>query len=405
MKNALKFALFLSATCAGAHAQVTPAAMAGAANLGYSLRYSHVAEFGGGIRDRQAGTASGSVRYSNDSTRLPFDLKYSGGYTRNLAGPSYSNGFFQRMLLSQGIVWRKWDLFLSDDVSYRPQAPTIGFSGIAGTGEPIGGSGPNPPSSESILTLNTRVVNNVAHGDVNHLLNYAMTLSFGGSSDLLRFPDGNGLDTNSQSANAGLTWRLNARKSFSSQYVFSRFTYPDSGFSIDTHSGLVGFKRVWNRAITTSASAGPEWIASSDSSTVPSSIMFAANASVNYAFRGGMADVTYRRGTTGGSGYLLGSESDAIFAGFSREFERKLTIELSGGYRRTAGLHKNEVIEGEFAGAQANRRLGKYLGVFANYTVTTQSSSAALPTNTLHHMLQVVSFGIGYTSREAHLSH
>jgi hypothetical protein len=83
----------------------------------------------------------------------------------------------------------------------------MGFSGIPGTGEPIGGTGSNPPSSQSILTTNTSIVNNITTGEVGLTLNNKTTLSAGGSSQILRFPDGNGLNTNAPTANVGLTRR------------------------------------------------------------------------------------------------------------------------------------------------------------------------------------------------------
>ena len=106
-------------------------------------------------------------------------------------------------MLSQGIVGRKWNIQVSDNVSYLKQAPTTGFSGVPGTGEPVGESNPSPPSSQTILTLNTRTVNNIVSGEFEHSLNYATALSIGGSSELLRYPDGNGLDTNASDGERG----------------------------------------------------------------------------------------------------------------------------------------------------------------------------------------------------------
>ena len=45
-------------------------------------------------------------------------MNYTGGYTWTIAGPSYVTGLFQHLFLSQGIVWRKWNVMASDNVSY-----------------------------------------------------------------------------------------------------------------------------------------------------------------------------------------------------------------------------------------------------------------------------------------------
>src|ERR1019366_4540146 len=126
-------------------------------------------------------TACGSLNYSNSDVRRPFVLDYGGGYTWTISGPGYETGLYQHMYVSQGIDWRKWKLRLSDDISYLPQAPTTGFSGLPGTGEPIG----------------------------------------------LPNPNGDGLNMNAWVGFAKLNWRLNGRNSILADYMFSEFGYPD----------------------------------------------------------------------------------------------------------------------------------------------------------------------------------
>ena len=142
------------------YGQAVPSASTGTASLQYSVRYSETAEFGGTIGNWHTITPSASLDYANGRKGFPFSLEYAGGYTSSLSGPSYSNGLFQRLLVSQGIEHAKWNLLMSDDVSYRPQAPTTGFSGIPGIGEPIGG-GTNLPPGQLILTLNTHALENI----------------------------------------------------------------------------------------------------------------------------------------------------------------------------------------------------------------------------------------------------
>ena len=167
-------------------AQVVPEATAGPAIVQYAFRYSQSGAFLSGNQTSLQTNASAEVDYANGFKRYPFNLNYGGGYTWTLSGPSYATGVFQRLLISQGYIGSRWNIFASDNVYYLPQSPTMGFSGIPGTGEPIGGSGSNPPSSQPILTVNTTVVNNVATGEIGRSLNYATTLSVGGTSQILR---------------------------------------------------------------------------------------------------------------------------------------------------------------------------------------------------------------------------
>lgn len=409
MKTALAILAFLFIVATAAHAQVAPEATAGTAELHYSVRYAQNAEFFSGSEgDSQNSIISGNLTYTNGVKHLPFALTYGGGYGWNIAGTPYGDGLFLNLLLAQGIVGRKWSILASDNVSYRRMAPVSGFSGVAGTGEPVGGSGSSSSSSETVLTLNTRTVNNTVGVQFQHVLNYATTLSIGGSSELLRYPDGNGLDTNSQMANGMLTRRLNARNSLSGQYEFSDYSYPDStqsqGMSnLITHSVLFGYQRAWSRQVTTDASIGPQWVESSSTSLVPSSTRVSGNARVNDQFRFGSAALTYSHAASGGGGFLYGAEVDSVSADLSREIKRRLTVGLTGGYRRTSSLGNQGEINGKFGAALASLRLSPHFTAFVNYTAMDQSTSYSLPANALTNLQQVVSFGIGYSPREKRL--
>ena len=410
MKTTLTLLAFLFTVATAAHAQILPQATAGTAELHYSAQYAQSAEFyGGSLGDSQNAILSGNVEYANGFIRRPFTLNFGGGYMWNIAGTSYGDGLFENLLLSQGIVGRKWNIEVSDNISYLKEAPITGFSGVPGTGEPISGPSPSPPSSQTILTLNTRTVSNMVSGEFEHSLNNATALSVGGGSELLRYPDGNGLDINAQTANAGLTRRLNARSSLSGQYSFTDYSYPgnnpaQSVSSLVTNAAFFGYQRVWNRRITTSFSVGPEWLASSNSALVPSSTSVAGNATASDQFRFGSASLNYTRGVSGGGGYLVGAEVDTVSAGFSREFERKLTIGTTGGYFRTSALGNGGEVSSRYGAAMATLRLSRYLTTFASYTATDQSSDYSLPSNALTGLWQVVSFGIGYSPREKHVN-
>ncbi len=408
MKKTLTFVVLLFTVATAAHAQTAPEASADKAELNYAARYSQSAEFyGGSLGNSQDAILSGNLGYANGFKHRPFALTFAGGYSWTIAGTSYGDGFFENLLLSQGIVGRKWNIQLSDNVSYLNEAPITGFSGVPGTGEPISGSNPSPPSIQTILTLNTRTVSNSASGEFQRNLNFATALTLGGGSQLLCYPDGNGVNTNAQTANAGLTQRLNARSSLSGQYSLSDFSYPGNNPAIPvssfvTNSALFGYQRKWNRQIATSFSVGPEWLTSSNSAVVPSSTSVAGNATATDQFRFGSATLNYSREVSGGGGYLAGAESDSISAGFARDFEKKLSIDLTGGYMRTSGLANQGAYESKFGAAMATLRLSRYFTAFASYTGTDQSTPSSLTGtgNVLNGLWQVVSFGVGYSPQE-----
>ena len=445
--------LFITVS-ASTRAQVAPAAKGPASpggllgppvngTLHYSLNYAQTTQFGSGQDGQQTSIVSGDAGYTNISKRLPFSMQYGGGYGWPWNGPSTAGNVFQHLSLTQGLVRRKSNFTASDNVSYSFQTPTVGFSGVPGTGGPITGSGTTTTSDQTILALNTRTLDNMTTVGFGQKLNYATSLNVGATFGQLYFIDNNGQNTNTLSANAGITRRLNRRNSASAQYSFSRFNYGanTSGASStaqisfsQVNSAQISFSRQWNRHITTSASAGPQWVSSSNSAVVPSSTRFSANASANGTFRFGTASLTYSRGTTGGSGYTPGAESDVVMANFGRSFRfgKNLTVGVNGSYTRTASLIAAEfefactidnvnyyiclaplnykpVTNAGFGGVQATRKLGRHFNAFASYSAIDQSSSlqTSVPNTPfssnatiLNGLNQVISFGIGYSPRE-----
>lgn len=404
MSKSLQLAAMLLVLCPVAMAQVEPAATTGpsvplpAGNFNYALRYAQTAEFGSSLGTWVTSVVSGTVDYSNSRQRFPFSMEYGGGYKFNVSGPSYGNGLFQRLSFTQGLMGRKWHLSVGDNVSYSPEAPTLGFSGIPGIGEPV--TTPPPTGNPSLLTLNTHVVDNFANANLGRPLNYAWSMHMGGTDDLLRFPNGDGLDTGTAGANGGLNYRFSARDSILGDYRFSKFTYPAFGFSFFTHSVFFGFERRWNRSISTDISVGPQWTSSSSPTLVPSSHGVAVNSTLTYQKGFSTFATTYSRGVNGGSGYLIGSETDMATANYARQFGQAVSLGFNVSYMRTAGLVNNGITTSKYGGAEATRRLGRFLSVFANYSLMSQSSSSTLPGNTLGQTVQILGFGIGYSPRQ-----
>lgn len=405
MKSTLTvLALFISGMGA-ASAQVAPAVIGPGSVLVnnhtfYALRYGQTAQFGGSLGVWQTSTISGTLNYENGSERKPFTMQYAGGYSWTLSGPTYGSGTFQRLYLTQGAEWRKWGVSVSDDVSYLPQAPITGFSGIIGIGEPIGTPNPNPSNGQSILTLNTHVLDNMAMGTINRKFTAATSVSGTGGYDMLRYPNNDGLDTDTYLANGMITHRLDGRNSLTGSYQYAQYAYPNYTVTFETHAGLIGYRRLVSRRLTAAVSAGPQWINSTVSLLVPTTLTYAANASVNYATKPMTFGLSYRHGTNGGAGYLLGAKWDSVNGNYSRDLSQNVVLGVTGGYGRTVSLNQNGATNNYYGGTQATWYIGRNLIAFANYTGLAQSTTSPLPTNAIRQMLQTVGFGIGYSPRD-----
>ena len=443
-------AILLLSVSAASRAQVVPAAIAPpsasetsglpvSGTLHYDVRYAQTAQFGSGQGGQQWSYATGDASYANTGKRFPFSMQYGGGYGWAWAGPPSAGNVFQHLSLSQGMVGRTWNLMASDNVSYSFETPTTGFSGVPGIGEPIGGTGTTTPPHQTILTVNTRSVDNYTTLEFGRRLDSATSLNLGGSSGQMRYIDQNGQNVDTWMADAGVTRRLSARNSVSGQYAFSRYNYGGAGLTTQTNTAQFSVSRQWNRQLTTTVAAGPLWFTNSGtsntgSSAQPNSTLLSLSATASYTLRNGSAGVSYFHGANGGSGYMLGAKMDSVNGNFSREFGRNLSVGVTGSYMRTSAIVAAEfeyvcqinnvyyyclvplsitpVSDARYGGVQATRKLGRFFNVFASYTAIDQSSNLqiAVPNtpssyngNILNGLSQTIGFGIGYSPREIRL--
>ena len=414
-----------------ARAQVEPEATSPgkigvSGTLTYSARYTQIAEYYGGGSGQMA-NLSGNFGYSTTSERHRTSITLGAGDSWGITGIGYSSGPYESLVISQSANGRHLLLSLHDELAYH--------SGV-GIGEP------NPTSQSSaaapILTLNTAILNNNATVQLNDLISGSTTLSASATYNQLDYPNGNGVSTiGSSTYEAGgsveLSHRLEGRNTFFAEDAFSDYIYPDSAISLAIHANMTvaGWSRIWTRRISTTASAGPQWIAFQadlpPSTTcafgcqtqpqLPSSTGYSARASVRDTLRFGTAGLAFSHGINGGGGYFYGAEMNDLSGTFTREFGRhegsRVTLDLVGGYRRTDSLSGTSSIstlgglqgdfDSEYGYAQATRQLGRHFSAYAGYTATEQSLSSATTAGLLNGVWQTFSFGLGFTPPPIHL--
>jgi hypothetical protein len=403
MKRSAVLLGFLFAVSLAAIAQVEPAANGPARRTGtfnYSLHDTESTWWSGGLGNSQSNTASGNLSYINGKSHRPFTLNYSGGYSWTFSGSSYGSGYFQNLGLSQGFMGRKWRLTVSDNLSYRPQAPTFGFSGVPGTGEPITGSGSTGSPTETVLTEDTHTINNGTRVSFGMPLSFAVGFFADADYDILRYPDADGLNTDSFLFGTGVSRRVTARTSVTGAFQESRFTYPGTTTAFKTTAVLGTVTHGFKKRLTGHVTAGPEWISTSGITTFPSSINYSISAGLTYSRRLDDMSVNYYHGDNGGSGIFYGAEFNSLSATYGRKIEKSYSVAVRFGYQETAGLQTGSgSASGYFAGASTSRRLGKLFSAGVTYTATQQTTSSQLPGNALNTLLQGVSVSIGYAPR------
>jgi hypothetical protein len=145
MKTILVAPLLFLAIGSRAEAQAPP--MATAPSFGFSLpsaegtlTYSLSASESFLTGSEASGTdtttsLSGSLGYLSSSPNKPFSLVYSGGYLYSTVSGYPGSSTFQNLAASQVVTTKNWNFVVDDAVSYLPEAPTTGLSGIPGVGD------------------------------------------------------------------------------------------------------------------------------------------------------------------------------------------------------------------------------------------------------------------------------
>jgi hypothetical protein len=138
---------------------------------------------------------------------------------------------------------------------------------------------------------------------------------------------------------------------------------------------------------------------------IPQSTGVAAQAAVIYNARVNSLSINYFRAAIGGTGFAtqVGSENDNVNGVYTRILGRDYELSASGTYNRTQGFTAANATNTAVGEIQGTRQWGRYVNVFASYSVIDQNSAGALASNAYSGVSNMIAFGIGYHPRETRL--
>ncbi|WP_263367322.1 hypothetical protein [Edaphobacter bradus] len=441
MKTGIAILTAMMSMSAASYGQATPTAVASGGSalspsqgasvtdgaVHYSLSASEIIQHGLYTSSTTDYTTSfsGSAGYISSSQNRPFSLLYTGG----LLVTSYSGQriqTFQNAALTQQLVTRHWIFGVSDSVSYLPQSPTTGYSGIAGVGDLGTLVGPATGPAGGILTGYGKRLSNGLSGTIERKLGASTSVSGTGNWDILRFLDGVGLDTTSVGGTAALNRRLDARNTVSVNASYSIFTYGTyygdvsnayglNGLSFQSRGINLSYQRLLTRSLSMNLSAGPQSITSSNKAVAPSRLTVSSTASLFYTRKVTSAALSFIRGANGGSGVQQGTIANVVGASLMREFGSLWQATATLGYSHSEGLIQSPTINAAlgirgtynsvYGGVQVTRALGRHASCYASYTIENQSNSltsAAVP-NVFNGTANIIGIGITYAPRSTRL--
>jgi opacity protein-like surface antigen len=427
MKTCLVAPLFLLTLGSAASAQAPQPITPSAPNFGFSLPTTE-----GTLTYALSGTESfltgqgesgldhttvlsGDLAYLSTSVNKPFSIVYSGGYLLTSTPGTPESTTFQNLALSQVITTKNWNFVIDDGVSYLPQSPTTGLSGIPGVGD-IGVTpvtiGDQP--SQSILTNYESRVGNGLNGGATRQINASTSVNASGSWQILRFLGNSGIDSSSESASVGTTHRIDARSTASAtvNYAYTADQYLGANLPFTSEGISFQYTRQLSHFFNVTASAGPQRTYGSGVAAplIPSRIYVVAGAGLNYTRRFTTASLGYSRATNSGSGVVYGALTDSVVLSASQQLSRNWQVAANASYARSSSLAKIAGIPtlttGIYGGAQVSRKLSRSLFAYFSYTTITQSVDETAGTqNTFNGLNQVFAVGLTYSPGALHLGH
>ena len=353
---------------------------------------------------------SGDVAFVTKSPRHPFSAVYDGGVL--VANSNQPTSFFQSLSFSQILNTKRWNIAIADSVSYLPQSPLGGLSGIPGVGDlGVDPVAVGPASGLGILTTYGPRVSNTTSGTVGRQITGHVSAQATGIFAIQRFIGDNsglGISTTTEGASAGMSYHFSARDTLTGNYNYTHFSYTGSLYAFTTQGATAEYTRQWSRRLTTDVYGGPQFISGSNSALFKgTSVQFAAGASASYLARSTSYSLGYSRGVNNGSGVIPGSFSDSLSGAAHRRLGQDWDVSGNVSFARTTSLPNVTLFtfnsKGVSFGGQGSRRLGRYFSGYLSYTVQDQSTSASgLPNvaqNAFSGVYQVVGIGLTYSPR------
>ena len=381
----------------------------------YSLSASEsfLTGYNNGVNESTA--LSGSLGYLSSSPNKPFSLVYSGGYLYSSVPGYPANSTFQNLAASQVWTTKNWNFVVDDAVSYLPESPTTGLSGIPGVGD-IGVDpvqiGDQP--TQSILTNYATRIGNGLNGSVTRKLTRSWSINGSGSWQILHFLNNEGIDSTMASGSVGPSYRIDARSSASANVVYSytNDTYLGQSYPFESEGVTLEYQRQLTRFFSMNVAAGPQRTFGSGSSStlIPSQITPVASASLIYARRTTSASVSFSRATNAGSGVVYGSLTTSIGGTVREQFSRNWQGALTASYSKNKSLATiaglNEDYNSTYGGGQVSRRLSRSFSAYFSYTAVTQNQVNLVVVQPAYSGLsQAFSVGITYSPGAQHLGH
>lgn len=357
-------------------------------------------------------SVSGGIDVHKITGRSQMILGYVGGGmfpVGDATQSGVSNGIVQSLSFSEQYNFHRSSVSVYEQATYLPES-SFGFGGT-GSGSLTGGlgsSGLQFGAGQTVLTGRGQNLDETSALEYDFHFSRRTSLTMAGGYSVLHYFDAPLFNYGLANGRAGFNFQATPKDSLAFAYTFGDYLYSGSNGTFQTHTVQVVYGRTISKVLAFQIGGGPEGVISNSSAltgTGPGSgsyseVLWSLNSSLQY--RAGRYGVfgSYSHGASGGSGVLIGSESDTATGGVSRQMSRTFSSAFTGGYSRTSGLPQAGAASGQhydywFGGVSFTKPIAETLGLNVSYQAQYQTANSAACLgavcggNSLRHLISV----------------
>lgn len=336
---------------------------------------------------------TGNISLLNAWSHAQLSMNYSGGRGFATEGAQGSN-YFHQFGMIQSFNGRRWQLQFIDQFSYLPEAQ-FGFGGVTNLSLPgVGGSiaPPGPsllnnyvPNQSIFSSLGPRYSNSVVT-EIVYALSPRASITTAGSYGLMRFVDVGNIDNDDIIGNMGFNYSLTKKDTLGVLYRFTRYEYRGIAQRIDDHAVNLAYGRKVTGRLALQLFGGPDiTIFKNPIASETTRVSGSGGATLNYALPHGGLSLNYNHGIGGGSGVLVGANTDQVSGSMNRALGRVWRGSINFGYAKNRSVGQTQAqnslrFDSYFAGAGLERPLGRDATFSLGYTAYIQGTTQTVCT-------------------------
>jgi hypothetical protein len=353
--------------------------------------------------------ALGTLDLNHVSDRSDLLLRYAGGGMFS----SYINSAIQDVEFSYTYRWQRWSLLVGDQASYLSES-SFGFGGVGGLAFLNGASQFNPGGAfgsflnayltpnQTIPTILAPRLSNTAVSQIEYTLSPRSSWTAAGSYGMLNFLGVGFVDSAQALFQTGYNYALSPLSSVAVIYRHDDFRFTHFPQAITDNLVQLGYARNVTGRMNFHLVAGPSMEKLQGVLTGSANrLSWALDSSLSYRLEHTTLLIAFDRFVTGGSGVLVGAQTNQVEAAVERKLSPRWQGSASLGYATNKSLFPSSINLGNqqynswYAALRLIHQLRPGMTLFMSYGARRQANNtpacatSSCETSSISHELSV----------------